>query len=82
MYLKKQVQLRKKILREIFYHRFQVHKQKDVWVLEKTALFLGFIPFSFLFCFVFGCTTLHSMWDLSSPTRDGTWAPCSGSAES
>ena len=25
---------------------------------------------------------LRGMWDLSSPTRDGTHAPCSGSAES
>ena len=25
---------------------------------------------------------LHGMWDLSSPTRDGTHAPCSGSSES
>ena len=26
--------------------------------------------------------TPHSMWGLSSPTRDGTHAPCSGSLES
>ena len=26
--------------------------------------------------------TLHSTWDLSSPTMDRTCAPCSGSAES
>ena len=30
----------------------------------------------------FGGAMLHSMWDLSSPTRDQTRAPCSGSMES
>ena len=33
-----------------------------------------------LFYFIWPCQ--HSMWDLSSPTRDRTRAPCSGSAES
>ena len=35
-------------------------------------------------CFDFfsGGAALHSMQDLSSPTRDGTRAPCSGSTES
>ena len=33
-----------------------------------------------LFLFVFLC--LHSMWDLSSLTRDGTWALCIGSVAS
>ena len=28
-----------------------------------------------LFCFVFGRAAWHSVWDLSSPTRDGTHAP-------
>ena len=37
-------------------------------------------PFFFLFFFFFGHTM--SMWDLSSPTRDQTHAPCIGSAES
>ena len=31
--------------------------------------------------FVFGCTP-HSIWNLSSPPRDQTHAPCSGSLES
>ena len=30
----------------------------------------------------FFLATPHGMWDLSSPTRDGTRAPCSGSVES
>ena len=33
-----------------------------------------------LFLFVFLC--LHSMWDLSSLTRDGTCALCNGSVDS
>ena len=33
-----------------------------------------------VFLFVFLC--LHSMWDLSSLTRDGTWALCDGSVDS
>ena len=32
--------------------------------------------------FFFLLAVPHSMWDLSSRTRDGTRAPCSGSAES
>ena len=36
--------------------------------------------FCFCFCFCFCLATPGSMWDLSSPTRDGTRAPCSGSA--
>ncbi|KAM9089625.1 pericentrin-like isoform 1-T1 [Megaptera novaeangliae] len=33
-------------------------------------------------CFLFVLATPCGMWDLSSPTRDGTRAPCSGSAAS
>ena len=36
----------------------------------------------FLFFFLISLTTWHSMWDLSSPTRDRTCAPCSGRMES
>ena len=37
--------------------------------------------FVWVFClFVFPFWQCHSMWDLSSPTRDQTHAPCSGSA--
>lgn len=35
---------------------------------------------SLLFYF-FNMATSHSMWDLYSPTRDGSCAPCSGSME-
>ena len=35
---------------------------------------------SFLFFFFFD--TPHGIWDLSSPTRDPTHAPCCGSEES
>ena len=37
------------------------------------------VSFSFSF---FLLATLHGMWDFSSPTRDQTRAPCSGSSES
>ena len=43
--------------------------------------------FDFLFSkklftlFYFGAA-LHSMWDLSSPAKDGTHTPCNGGAES
>ena len=30
----------------------------------------------------FSLAVPHSVWDLSSPGRDGTYDPCSGSAES
>ena len=40
----------------------------------KTGVFL------FLIFYFFGHA--HGMWDLGSPTRDRTHAPCSGSAES
>ena len=39
-------------------------------------------PCSFFFFFFFFLVTTHGMWDLSSPMRDGTCTPCSGSAES
>ena len=32
--------------------------------------------------FSFFMAILHGMWDLSSLTRDGTWAPCGGNAGS
>ena len=35
-----------------------------------------------LFAFLFLAIPPHIMLDLSSLTRDGTWAPCSGDAES
>ena len=34
------------------------------------------------FCLVFFLVALHGFWDLSSPKRDRTQAPCSGSTES
>ena len=34
------------------------------------------------FIFSFVLSVPHVMWDLSSPTRDGTHALCSGSLES
>ena len=37
---------------------------------------------SFLFKLLFFWATLLGMWDLSSPTRDQTRSPCSGSPES
>ena len=41
------------------------------------------MSFVFLFCFDLGFLAAPcGMWDLSSPTRDGTRAPCSGSVES
>ena len=39
------------------------------------------IHFYYRISFVF-LAVLHSMWDLSSPTRDRTHAPCIGSSES
>ena len=44
--------------------------------LESIKYFLS-VPFLFFFCFL---VTPCSMWDLSSPTRDRTCAPCIGSA--
>ena len=40
------------------------------------------ILFYFIFYFIFILAALCSMWDLSSPTRDGTGAPCIGNTES
>ena len=40
-----------------------------------TPSIMIYIFFAFLFL------VIHSMLDLSSLTRDGTWAPCSGDAE-
>ena len=34
------------------------------------------------FFFFFFFATLHGIWDLSFPTRDGTLATCSGNSES
>ena len=41
-------------------------------MLHLGAFFLSFFFFA----------VLHGVWDLSSLTRDGTCAPCSGSTES
>ena len=45
---------------------------------------MGFLCFLFLYvcvCLVF-CFFVFYMWDLSSPTKDQTCAPCSGNLES
>ena len=36
----------------------------------------------YIFFHLFFLAMLHSLWDLSSPSRDQTWAPCSGSTVS
>ena len=35
-----------------------------------------------IYYYYYYLAALHGMWDLSSPTRDQTQAPCIGSAES
>ena len=51
-------------------------EEKFLRVLITRKNFFSFLLFFFFFA------TLHSMWDLSSLTRDWTRAPCTGSAES
>ena len=41
-------------------------------------LYITIFLFHFIKIFFFFLTTRHSLWDLSSLTRDGTHAPCSG----
>ena len=51
------------------------------WISYKTETFLLFLhepDFIYLFVCLFS-PALHSMWDLSSPTRDQTHTPCSAS---
>ena len=44
---------------------------------------LGFFFFLFKFTIIFNfLAMLCNMWDLNSPTRDGTHAPCIGSIKS
>ena len=50
-------------------------------VFIKAIMWAVYYVFQFYFFFFF-LATLHSMWDLSSLTRDGTCAPCIGSVES
>ena len=49
---------------------------------KKTGKSRFSFPFFFLSFFLFSAMPLCGMRDLSSPTRDQTRAPCSGSAES
>ena len=51
------------------------------------VLFSDFFHQSFIYFFVwflgfFFFSMTHGMWDLSSPTRDQTCAPCNGTVES
>ena len=46
----------------------------QLWLFFLVVVVLGFD------CFFL--TVLRGLWYLSSPTRDQTWAPCSGSEES
>ena len=53
---------------------------RDVEQLFKLLeMLIGSKPLFFIYLFFWPC---HCMWDLSSLTRDGTRAPCSGRAES
>ena len=59
--------------------------EESSWSIEEGDKFLVFVVISrncwhsciFLFLWLF-----FAMWDLSSPIRDQTWGPCSGSVES
>ena len=46
------------------------------------AIFLNIILFYFILFIFYFSATRRSMWDLSSPIRDRTRAPCIGSVES
>lgn len=65
---------------------FLALKEKKVRILKQAVSWIPFVPFlcppisEVIFAFVF-LATQHSIWDLSSPTREWTLAPCSGSAE-
>ena len=48
-------------------------------LVEKTSRVGTWTTFFLIFIFL---AALQGLWDLSSPTRDGTQAPCSGSSES
>ena len=53
--------------------------EKPAFRKESSIPFGADLLISFFFFFFFWA---HRMQDLSSPTRDGTLAPCSGSVES
>ena len=64
-------------------------KLKTAGSILKTAAWLSpaymgweFLFFFFFLILLFGHTTPHGMWDLSSLTRDGTRTPCIGSSVS
>ena len=73
-----------------------VHGWIECWTAKRSSLVLfSFFPFVPFFPFtlevylvlggggcVFVCFCPHGMQDLSSLTRDGTHAPCTGSVES
>ena len=51
-----------------------------VWKFLRFFFFNFFFPYAFVFLFLIFMVVPHSMWDISSPTRDQTYAPCIGSA--
>ena len=57
-----------------------------IFLLNFGIQIMSLVVIFFLFLFVWGgvgtLATLYGMWDLSSPTRNPTCAPCSGSMKS
>ena len=60
--------------RHITFYKFQVYN-----IMIRICIYCGMITTVSSF---FPLATLRSIWDLSSPTRDPTRAPCIGSLES
>ena len=58
------------------------YKAKKYFMSEKIRANVLLIFFYYVGSFFFFLAEPRSMWDLSSPTWDGTGAPCIGSTES
>ena len=65
----------------ILYRHMEKKRLQDS-ITARFHCFLKYLFIDFIYLFIYFLALPHSMLDLSSPTRDRTLAPCSGSTES